>query len=160
MKVSYPSTDREFVSLQPKYISNWQQVHERINRFEILWLVAFLRTKFPKERSLVHKTAISCATQNTKYLNIKHLYLKHFKCLSHTRPHIAHNMKNCPNNQNKNGFIHSIKSSLHFKVSIEFSGNLNNRDRSSVIQMPGSYYLPGEAIVDKLSAIQSPQILD
>ena len=88
-----------------------------------------------------------------KYLNIKHLYLKHFICLSHTRPYIAHNMKICPNNQNKNGFIHSIKSSLHFKVSIEFSGNLNNRDRS-VIQMPGSYYLPGEAIVDKLSAIQ------
>ena len=32
------------------------------------------------------------------------------------------------NNQNKNGFIHSIKSSLHFEVSIEYSGNLNNRD--------------------------------
>ena len=39
------------------YISNWQQVHEGIYRFVIPWLVVFLRTKFPKEQSLVHKTA-------------------------------------------------------------------------------------------------------
>ena len=74
-----------------------------------------------------------------KYLNIKHLYLKHFICLSHTRPYIAHNMKICPNNQNKNGFIHSIKSSLHFEVSIEYSGNLNNRHQ--IIYFSDAWFL-------------------
>ena len=49
---------------KPVFISNWQQVHERRNRFVIPWLVAILGTKFPKKQSLVHKTAISCATQN------------------------------------------------------------------------------------------------
>ena len=39
------------------YISKWQQVHEGIYRFVIPWLVVFLGTKFPKEQSLVHKTA-------------------------------------------------------------------------------------------------------
>ena len=46
------------------FIRNWQQVHERRNRFVIPWLVAILGAKFPKEQSLVHKTAIPCATQN------------------------------------------------------------------------------------------------
>ena len=55
------------------FIMNWQQVHKRRNRFEIPWLAAILGTKFPKEQSLVHKTAISCATQNiihTSWLTI------------------------------------------------------------------------------------------
>ena len=40
--------------------------HKR-NRFEIPLLAAILGTKFPKEQSLVQKTAISRATQNRYY---------------------------------------------------------------------------------------------
>ena len=89
MKVSYPSTDHEcwwayneipnnpftnLVGLKKQqtirefmdvFIRNWQKVHKRRNRFEIPWLTAILGTKFPKEDKLVHKTAISCATQNS-----------------------------------------------------------------------------------------------
>ena len=38
---------------------------QKRNRFEIPLLVAVLRTKFPKEQILVHKTTNLCATQNT-----------------------------------------------------------------------------------------------
>ena len=37
---------------------------QKRNRFEIPLLVAVLRTKFPKEQILVHKTTNLCATQN------------------------------------------------------------------------------------------------
>ena len=37
---------------------------QRRNRFEIPLLAAILRTKFPKEQTLVHKTTNLCATQN------------------------------------------------------------------------------------------------
>ena len=77
------------------FIRNWQQVHKKIYRFEIPWLVAILRTKFPKEQILVHKTAISCATQNSRinaqgehkckprehHLNTKYAYCPVFRWL-------------------------------------------------------------------------------
>ena len=50
---------------QQLFIRIWQQVHRRRNRFEIPLLAAILRTKFPKEQTLVHKTTNLCATQNS-----------------------------------------------------------------------------------------------
>ena len=43
----------------------WQQVHRRETGLKSPELLLVLRTKFPKEQSLVHKTTILCATQNT-----------------------------------------------------------------------------------------------
>ena len=46
-------------------VAIWQQVHKRETGLKSLLLAAILGTKIPKEQSLVHKTAISCATQSS-----------------------------------------------------------------------------------------------
>ena len=43
----------------------WQQVHRRETGLKSPESLLVLRTKFPKEQSLVHKTTNLCATQNT-----------------------------------------------------------------------------------------------
>ena len=53
------------------------------NRFEIPLLAAILGTKFPKEQSLVHKTANLCASQNSslpdKYVKTVFSFAQRFR---------------------------------------------------------------------------------
>ena len=46
---------------------------QKRNRFEIPLLIAVLRTKFPKEQILVHKTTNLCAIQNSHITNVTSL---------------------------------------------------------------------------------------